>query len=47
MNSEDRAILEQEDLGDLVSHGAACPKCGAAARNRAETTWCGMPTARW
>ena len=28
MNSEDRAILEQEDLGELVSHGAACPKCG-------------------
>jgi hypothetical protein len=28
MNSEDRAILEQEDLGELVSHGAACPACG-------------------
>ena len=28
MNSEDRAILEQEDLGEMVSHGAACPKCG-------------------
>ena len=28
MNSEDRAILEQEDLGELVRHGAACPACG-------------------
>jgi hypothetical protein len=28
MNSDDRAILEQEDLGELVSHGAACPACG-------------------
>jgi len=28
MNSEDRAILEQEDLGELVSPGAACPACG-------------------
>ena len=38
MNSEDRAILEQEDLGELVSPGAPCPKCGAW------TTWCGSMT---
>jgi hypothetical protein len=39
MNSDDRAILEQEDLGDLVIPGTACPACGIGVSFLSAISW--------